>query len=62
MIFYNIGPGTAYVAMNSEFDFKLMPAGATHEVDFTRTKTRLTVIAYKCDQGNTAKVLATGRY
>jgi hypothetical protein len=60
--FQNLGPSTVFIAINVNNYPKELPAGQVWEVDFSKAKTRIEVIYYYCNSGQTATVLADGKY
>jgi hypothetical protein len=60
--FQNLGPNTAFIIINQVAYPKQLPAGQTWEVDFSKAKRRIDVISYYCNTGETATVLADGKY
>ena len=60
--FQNLGPDTVFLAVNINNYPKELPAGQVWEVDFSKAKHRIETIYYYCNSGQTAKVLADGKY
>ena len=60
--FFNDGPNTAYVGINSRTNFFTIKVGESHPTDFARADVRIHTLYYWCDPGNTASVRAKGKY
>jgi hypothetical protein len=60
--FQNKGPNTAFLAVNVSNYPKELPAGQIWEVDFSKAKTKIEVLYFYCNKGQTATVLADGKY
>ncbi len=61
--FTNNGLGVVYIALNNDNVVgKPVAAGGVYQVDFRDADRRIEVIAYHCDPGGTATVLADGKY
>lgn len=60
--FFNDGPNTAYIAVNSPSKWVELKKGESINIDFAKADKRIVFIHHKCDAGETASVRAIGKY
>jgi hypothetical protein len=60
--FINQGPDTAYIILNTEGIWIPLFRGVPFEPNYSGSDQRVRMIRYKCDPGNTATVVAIGKY
>lgn len=60
--FYNAGPGSALIAINTAQDWSEVEKNRTLELDFRKADRRIEVVYYKAAAGTTATVTATGKW
>jgi len=59
--FFNDGPNRVYISFDA-LDWTPLNLGESLPVDFTKADSRMKLIGYRCDPGNTASVRAVGKY
>ena len=60
--FHNNGPNTAVVSINNAYDWNSIDKDGDYEMDFLKADKRIEVIHYKCNPGETATVIGTGKW
>lgn len=59
---HNYGPNTAFLSINTDFDWVPLRIGEGHNFDFSGSEKRIFLIYHRCNPAETATVQINGKY